>query len=272
MQQRTGSYTLDALQALVFFGLALALLRAAGSVVTVLLFGTFLASIAYPTYNQLGQRGLPAWAALLVVMIGFVGFLLVMGFIVFEAGTRFANELPIHSRLLHERLGALITQLERAGLERAFTQYVQRLRPGDFEGLALFFAQGLLGLLNTLAISLLWVLFLLPGIDGIRRVVNQHASHHPAVASIPLIAQASIGYFRLRLRLSLLLGVGLTVLFLILGVPYPELWGALAIFLTFIPYVGLFLAVAPTTPVADENAKTEVTAMPPPGYQVPCGR
>jgi predicted PurR-regulated permease PerM len=244
-QQAPQPFVFDTIRALVFFGLALALLRVAGSVMTILLLGTFLASIAYPTYRRMERRGLPGWAAMFLVMSGFVLFLLIIGLIVYEAGAQFAAEIPRYSASFHAQFNVLLVQLARNGVESEVSTYVRSFTPTDFEQMALSVVTAIGDLLNTFMISLLWVLFLLPSMEGIRRIVAQHAAEHPAVAGIALVAEASVSYFRLRLRLSLLLAVGLTVLYFVMGVPYPALWGALALFLTFIPYVGLFLAVAP---------------------------
>ena len=57
-------------------------------------------------------------------------------------------------------------------------------------------------------------------------------------------------YFSIRTRLNLLTGVGVSLLCLLVGVDYPLLWGVLAFALSYIPYIGLFVAMIPPTLLA----------------------
>jgi len=56
--------------------------------------------------------------------------------------------------------------------------------------------------------------------------------------------------FGLRAIVNLVTGAGVTILLLVLGVDFPLLWGILTFFLSFIPYIGLVLAVAPAVVLA----------------------
>jgi AI-2 transport protein TqsA len=62
--------------------------------------------------------------------------------------------------------------------------------------------------------------------------------------------QAGIGryvvrQFGLRAIVNLFTALGVTVLLLVLGVDFPLLWGILTFFLSFVPYIGLFIALTP---------------------------
>jgi predicted PurR-regulated permease PerM len=54
----------------------------------------------------------------------------------------------------------------------------------------------------------------------------------------------------LRAIVNLITGVGVTVLLFVLGVDFPVMWGILAFFLSFIPWIGLPIAVAPAVILA----------------------
>jgi AI-2 transport protein TqsA len=56
--------------------------------------------------------------------------------------------------------------------------------------------------------------------------------------------------FGLRAIVNLVTGAGVTVLLFVLGVDFPLLWGILTFFLSFVPYIGLVLAVAPAVVLA----------------------
>jgi AI-2 transport protein TqsA len=56
--------------------------------------------------------------------------------------------------------------------------------------------------------------------------------------------------FGLRAIVNLVTGAGVTVLMFLLGVDFPLMWGILTFFLSFVPYIGLVLAVAPAVVLA----------------------
>ena len=56
--------------------------------------------------------------------------------------------------------------------------------------------------------------------------------------------------FGLRAIVNLVTGAGVTILLFLLGVDFPLMWGILTFFLSFVPYIGLVLAVAPALVLA----------------------
>jgi AI-2 transport protein TqsA len=56
--------------------------------------------------------------------------------------------------------------------------------------------------------------------------------------------------FGLRAVIDLATGAGVAILLFVLGVDFPLMWGILRCFLSFVPYIGLVLAVAPAVLLA----------------------
>ncbi len=239
------SFTFDAFVAFVVFGLALALLHAAQSIVSIALLAVFLASIAYPTYRRLQQaRRFPPWLALLVVMLAFLVVITGLATLLGEAISSFAENLPQLALQVHRQLGGLLDQIERTRMASATVASLRTFQPSDLEGWGLKVVGAVGTILRSLVFSLLLVAFILPSIGGLRSALGKHREQHPAMAGLALSAHASVDYFRLRLRLSALIGIGLTLICAIAGVPIPVLWGLLALFLSFVPVIGLLIAVA----------------------------
>jgi predicted PurR-regulated permease PerM len=57
-------------------------------------------------------------------------------------------------------------------------------------------------------------------------------------------------YFALRAAVNAITGAGVTLVLWLLGVDFPLLWGTLTFFLSFIPYIGMFLASVPSVLLA----------------------
>ena len=83
--------------------------------------------------------------------------------------------------------------------------------------------------------------------DRLRTSVQED---NPQVASLTTVGQDVVRQFGLRAVVNLATGAGVTILLFVLGVDFPLLWGILTFFLSFIPYVGLVLAVAPAVVLA----------------------
>jgi predicted PurR-regulated permease PerM len=66
---------------------------------------------------------------------------------------------------------------------------------------------------------------------------------HTQLASVSKYIRDLRGYVILTAQLAGLTGIGATIFLLILGVDLPILWGVLTFLLSFIPTVGLFLAM-----------------------------
>ena len=68
---------------------------------------------------------------------------------------------------------------------------------------------------------------------------------NPHLARLTVVARGVIRQLGLRAITNFVIGSGITVLFWLLGVDFPLLWGVLAFFLSFVPYIGLPIAAAP---------------------------
>jgi predicted PurR-regulated permease PerM len=75
-------------------------------------------------------------------------------------------------------------------------------------------------------------------------------SQNPVFREAPAIARAAVTYFSVRIRVNLITAAGLLVLMLVLGIDDPLLWAVGAFFLSFVPYLGLILAMIPPTILA----------------------
>jgi len=73
---------------------------------------------------------------------------------------------------------------------------------------------------------------------------------HPQVARLAVFGRSVIRQLGLRAIVNLATATGVVLLLLVLRVDFPLMWGILAFFLSFIPWIGLPLAVAPAVVLA----------------------
>ena len=73
---------------------------------------------------------------------------------------------------------------------------------------------------------------------------------HPQVARLTVFGRSVIRQLGLRAIVNLATATGVVLLLFVLRVDFPLMWGVLAFFLSFIPWIGLPLAVAPAVVLA----------------------
>jgi predicted PurR-regulated permease PerM len=100
-------------------------------------------------------------------------------------------------------------------------------------------------------VALVIMLFLLgEGPAMMDRLRTGAGRDNPQVERLTAVGRSVVRQFGLRAIVNLVTGAGVTVLLFLLGVDFPLLWGILTFFLSFVPYIGLVLAVTPAVVLA----------------------
>ena len=76
------------------------------------------------------------------------------------------------------------------------------------------------------------------------------STDHPQVERLTVFGHSVIRQLGLRAIVNLATATGVVLLLFVLRVDFPLMWGILAFFLSFIPWIGLPLAVAPAVVLA----------------------
>jgi AI-2 transport protein TqsA len=221
----------------------------AAPIINPILFAVVLALLFSPLYSWLRRRGLPTPLALLIMLV-FVGAIFAGLFFTLGASIgRFTERLGFYTSQLNGRLDDLDALIERLGLSQVDLHDV--VKPGALAEALGAVLSGITGFLSDLFLILAIMLFLLAEgsalMDRLRASVPED---NPQVGRLAVFARNVVRQFGLRAIVNLVTGAGVTVLLLVLGVDFPLLWGILTFFLSFVPYVGLVLAVAPAVVLA----------------------
>ena len=150
---------------------------------------------------------------------------------------------------MNEQLAAIEPLVDRTGLSGVDLRDV--VEPRALTGAVGVVLSGIAGFLSNLFLILMIVLFLLAeGPALMDRLRASTGTDHPQVERLAFVGQGVVRQFGLRAIVNLVTAIGITVLLLVLGVDFALMWGILAFFLSFVPYVGLVLAVAPAVLLA----------------------
>jgi AI-2 transport protein TqsA len=222
----------------------LAGMRLGAPIVTPILFAFVLSLVFSPVYAWLKERGLPPPLALLVMLVG-LGILFVALFVFLSVSIgKFAGRLAFYTAPLDIRTDELQDLIEGLGISNLDLREV--VKPGAIVGALGSVLSNLGGFLSNLFLILMIILFLLgegPAIAA--RLRASVAPDNPQLARLTVVSRGVIRQLGLRAITNFVIGTGITVLFLALGIDFPLLWGVLAFFLSFVPYIGLPIAAAP---------------------------
>jgi AI-2 transport protein TqsA len=226
----------------------LAGMHLAAPVLNPILFALVLGLIVAPVYAWLRRR-LPTGLALIVMLVG-LGVLSVGLFVLLSVSiSRFTGRLGFYTQQLHGQVGDIQDLLDRLGLSGA--DLSEAVNSSAVVGALGTVLSGIAGFLSSLFLILMIMLFLLAeGSAMMDRLRTSVRADNTQVARLTVIGQSVMRQFGLRAIVNLVTAVGITVFLLLLGVDFPLLWGVLTFFLSYVPYIGLPIAVAPAVLLA----------------------
>jgi predicted PurR-regulated permease PerM len=218
------------------------LIVAAGQVLVLLGLAFFLAVGLDPAVRWLYRRGLPRWAAVVVVVLAALGilggFLAIAIPVVVTQATHLATNLPHYVRSLNHHsstLGRLSTRLH-------LVPHLQTLLHGHLSfGTLLGLGKAVLGLITAFIVVVLVTMYLLVDMPRVKRGIYQLAPHSRRPRMVLLtneILDRVGGYVLGNLLTSAIAGVATWVWALAFGIPYSLLLGMLVAILDLIPIVG----------------------------------
>jgi predicted PurR-regulated permease PerM len=229
--------------------IVLGALHVGSAFVTPVLLALVLALIFWPVYTWLRRRGLASWLALLALLVALVvGFLLLVTLVAYSMSSM-ATRLTTYSEQLSVNLQQLDAWLRSHGLADA--DLVDLLSPQTLASLFAWLAGALAGALRQAFIILLLLLFFVAeGPFIMARLRASLREGDPNIARLSVYGRDVSQYFILRAAVNAVTGAGVTLVLWLLGVDFPLLWGVLTFFLSFIPYIGMFVASVPSVLLA----------------------
>jgi len=225
-------------------------------ILLLMLVAGFVALLLNPIVNLLQRqlvrrRGAAVAIVTLLALLVFIGLALAFGYPLVNGITHLADQLPIYvANAQHGKgwIGHLVTRYH-------IQTWVQRNAPKlvtyaqSLSKPALTIGKGALSLLIELAtIFILVLLLLLDGPKMRRWILGQMAPvRASAVTRVSAeVNRAVAGYMLGNLLTSLIAGIVVFVTLMIVGVPYPLLWGLWVALVDFLPMIGGALAGIPT--------------------------
>jgi AI-2 transport protein TqsA len=225
-------------------GVVLVIVRLGAPILNPIFFALVLSLLFSPIYSWLGRRGLPSPVALVIMLIVIGALFTGLFFILGASISRFGERVGYYTSQLNSQVVSLDALLERLGISNVDLRDV--VKPNALADALGTVLSGVAGFLSDLFLILMIMLFLLgEGPAMMRRLRAGAGRDNPQVERLTVVGRSVVRQFGLRAIVNLVTGAGVTVLLFLLGVDFPLLWGILTFFLSFVPYIGLVLAVTP---------------------------
>ena len=210
-----------------------------------------LAILFTPTLWWLEKKGLPAWLALLVMVLALGGFIILMIIILTASLEQLALRLPVYQELLLQRIDAFTAALGSIGID---VQGALNSIVADTTSLAksaINIALGVLGN-SVLIVFFLFLLFLMlvESKSIATKFQTRLQTGNNLVIQLGNYTRQIQKQYRIQTISNLLSATALTVEFLLFRVDGAVLWGFLAFILGFIPNIGLIIACLPAVVIA----------------------
>ena len=224
-------------------------IRLSAPILNPIFFAVVLTLLFSPIYSWLKRRGLPSPLALVIMLVVIAAIFIALFFILGVSISKFSERVGFYTSQLNSQLVDLDALLERLQLSNVDLRDV--IKPSALTDVLGTILSGIAGFLSDLFLILVIMLFLLAeGPAMMDRLRAGASGDNPQVERLTTIGSSVVRQFGLRAIVNLVTGAGVTILLFSLGVDFPLLWGILTFFLSFVPYIGLVLAVTPAVVLA----------------------
>ena len=239
----TGTRVLLVLAALV---IVIAGLKAASALIVPLLMALFIAIITLPFMLWLTGKGASKWAALGLILLVLASVILTVGSLISSSVDQFSVLLPTYEN----KLRTTITLLS----DWAARHQLTRFTGGEFTIVdpkaAARIIGGLVGSVGRIVgdslLIFFTVMFLLVEASTIPNKIRAILSDpDTTLERLSEFLSAVKQYLVIKSLTSLITGVAVTAWLFFLGVDFAVLWGSIAFFMNFVPFVGSIIAAVP---------------------------
>jgi AI-2 transport protein TqsA len=210
-----------------------------------------LAILFTPALWWLEKKGLPAWLALLVMVLALGGFIVLMIIILTASLEQLSLRLPVYADLLHQRIDAFTAALGSIGIDLQGALNAMVVDTTALAHSAIDVALGVLS--NSVAIVFFLFLLFLMLVESksiATKFQTRIQTGNNLVIQLGNYTKQIQKQYRIQAMSNLLSAAALTVEFLLFRVDGAFLWGFLAFILGFIPNVGLIIACLPAVVIA----------------------
>ncbi len=216
-------------------------IRSSSSIINPILLAVVITVTVLPLPSYLTRRGVPGWLSLVLSILMVALILGIVITTVFFSVTKLSTELPLYVSGASQNASQELNPSQAPQLNIQIESVTRSLGT---------LAQGLVGIVLNLLVQfgLALIIFLFMISAALALPTPSRLGIDPQSSIISRVAELTQDlrtYITTLTSVNLLVGIGNTILLLVLGVPYALLWGLLAWFMGYIPSIGFWIALIP---------------------------
>ncbi|MGD2050100.1 MAG: AI-2E family transporter [Chloroflexota bacterium] len=223
-------------------------MNSVSSLINSVILSAIIVVSATPLLYGLQRKGLhPILAYAVTLVLIFVVFIAIVIFVIL-AINQFIGAVPQYAAELEDAINSIIEFIRSLGVseEIDLAAITQILEPGKLLGFIVNFFAGLVGGLSDIFLVALIVIFLLVDALGVPGKIAPYIQDGDrTVSRISTFGADVRRYVVVTTIVGLATGILDTIFFIMMGVDFPVLWGALAFFMSYIPTLGFWIALIP---------------------------
>ena len=210
----------------------------------------YITALTMPLYGWILRKGAPKWLAIILIILLLIAVGVGLFWLVYYSFSRMLGELANIEGQLTERLRALGVALDEGeALSKEATRALT-LISNFVRGLLIAVLGRIVTLVAGAAIMLVAVVLILLDSAGIGSAMNHILGEKKNLAGVRRLPKGLLNYFIARTEVNFLTGAMLAIFLLLMRVDYAILWAVLAFALSYVPYIGLFIAAIPAVVLA----------------------
>ena len=221
-------------------------MQAAAHIINSLFMALVFVIVFAPMMGVLQKRGVPGWLSFILVMLLIVGSIAFLVLLIGVAGSQFIATLPTYAEEFEQQKADLNAWLLSQGFDVADFLLLNVFDPTKIIQAIVGMLSSVGSVLVSVAFMLIVLAFMLVEASGFPFKLQKEYGNR-------LTFMGNLGRFNYDVRRFLVINTAMgaligfldVILFLILGVPFPLLWGVISFLFNYIPTIGFWLALIP---------------------------
>lgn len=220
--------------------------RLAAPILNPIMLALVITLLCNPIFTWLQRRGLPMWVALIMLASGFMVFAMILSSFIGVSLSRLTARLADYQRLISEQETQLRSLLASNGIIPSDLQYFGLLDSISLPRIVGPLIAGVGNVLgNSLIVSVLVLFFLVEMPFFRQRLSNALGAESPLFIRLTNFGGSVVRFFGIRTYVNLVVAIGATISMFVLQIEFALLWGIILFVFSYIPYVGIPIALVP---------------------------
>lgn len=225
-------------------------LKTAQALVVPILLALFVSMVGTPPLFWMRRKGVPNPLAVLAVVLGMLGVLVLIGSLVGTSIADFTSRVPYYQQRLDEQLIEFLERYDLEGRIGSVRDLIKLIDPSGAMDLAARLLNGLGVVLNNALLIMFTVVFVLLEAWSFPRKLQAMVGSGDSSGTLHRFSESLNRYIALKTAISLVTGVIVWVWVAIMGLDFAMLWGLLAFMLNYVPNIGSIIAALPAVLLA----------------------